>query len=92
LKLGVVEAGDFGAPTLLQLPATLCAAMRDERDACDAKSFHVAMRGALGDFEALGYLTRGEASVGLEQHEHGEEAVGFHFCWLGSLLRLDSFY
>lgn len=89
LKLGVVEAGNFGAPALLQLPAALCAAMCDERDACDAESFHVAMRGALGDFEALGYLARGEASVGLEQHERGEEAVGFHFRWL--FLTLDSF-
>jgi hypothetical protein len=78
LKLGVIEAGDLGAPALLQLPSALCAAMRDERNACDAESFHVAMRGALGDFEAFGYLSGGEASVGLEQHECGEEAVGFH--------------
>jgi hypothetical protein len=33
------------------------------------------MRGALRNVEALGYLTGGEASVGLEQHEGGEEAV-----------------
>jgi hypothetical protein len=79
LKLGIVEAGYFGAPTLLQLPSALCAAMCEERDACEAESFHVAMRGALGDFQALGYLPGGEASVGLEEHEGGEEAVGFHF-------------
>ncbi len=41
------------------------------------------MRGALGDFEAFGYLARGEASVGLQEHECGEEAVGFHFRFRG---------
>jgi hypothetical protein len=57
--------------------------MCDERDACDAEGFHVSVGGALGDFEALGYLTGGEASVGLEEHEGGEEAVGFHFFRFG---------
>jgi hypothetical protein len=36
------------------------------------------MRGAFGDFEAFGDLSRGEAAVGLEKHECGEEPVGFH--------------
>jgi hypothetical protein len=79
LKFSVIEPGDFGAPAFLQLPSALCAAMRDERDAGDAESFHIAMCGALRNFEALGYLARGEAAVGLEQHEGGEESVGFHF-------------
>ncbi len=78
LQFGVVEARDLGAPTFLQLPAADCSAMSQERNARDAEGFHVAMGGALRDFEPLCDLSCGEATVSLEQHECGEEAVGFH--------------
>ncbi|MEO6806715.1 MAG: hypothetical protein ABI286_07445 [Edaphobacter sp.] len=34
--------------------------------------------GCLGDIEAVGELTAGEAAFGLEERERGEETGGFH--------------
>jgi len=78
LKFSVVEAGDFGAPVFLQLPTAGWTTVGNERNTRCTEGFHVAMRGALGDFEALCYFPGGETAVGLKEHKRGEEAVGFH--------------
>jgi len=56
----------------------LLAALRDDGNARYSKSLHVAMDGALGDFQAAGQLARGDAAADLQRQQDGEQSVGTH--------------
>jgi hypothetical protein len=68
----------LGAPILFELPAALRATERGDGNADAAQGFHVAMNGALGNFKPFGEFAAGEAAIGLQQEQSGEEAIGFH--------------
>jgi hypothetical protein len=78
LKLALIQAGHLRAPALLKFPSALRAAQRHHGHPRRAQRFQIAMDGALRDFEPLGQLALGGAAPGLEEQEHGKQAVGFH--------------
>lgn len=72
------EAGQVGLVVAQQAPAAARAAFGDDGDAGGAQGVHVAVDGALGDFETFGEFGGGEAGVGLEQKQDGEQTIGSH--------------
>ena len=65
-QLGIVQAGNLGAPALGQLPPALGAAQRDHGNPGSAQRLHIAMRSALRSFQPLGQLAGGETPVRLQ--------------------------
>ena len=77
-ELGLVEPGNVGTPVALELPAALGSSERRDGDVGGAEGLHIAMDGALGDLQAVRELAAGDAALGLEKQQRGEEAVGLH--------------
>lgn len=81
VQLGHVHARYPGSPALLELPTALCSTQRRNGNAGRAERFHIAVDGALGNFQPFGKFAPSELFVSLEQQERGEETVRFHSGW-----------
>ena len=72
LKFGLTEPGQIRAEAFHETPAASHPALRDHRHSSGAEGFHVAVDGALGDFEARRELAAGDAAVKLKLQKDRE--------------------